>query len=91
MVAYLVRRQVCRKMSAHEHPRQALSAKDGKAPGGLFELYRFEPTARLFDAVEAGPGKLDALVTNAGLAVSGVVADLTEQAFHKQPKAKARS
>lgn len=71
-------------MSAHAHPHKTLGAQDGKAPAELFALYWFEPTAGLFDTVEADLGKLDVLVTNAALTVFEVVDDLAEQAFHKQ-------
>jgi 3-oxoacyl-[acyl-carrier protein] reductase len=39
---------------------------------------------RLFDTVKAVHGRVDVLVNNAGVAVFEMVADLTEEAFHKQ-------
>lgn len=40
--------------------------------------------ARLFDTVKAKYGKVDVLINNAGVAVFEMVADMTEEAFHKQ-------
>ena len=55
----------------------------GKAIAVQADMSKSADVARLFETVKAH-GQLDVLVNNAGLAVFEMVADLTEEAFHKQ-------
>jgi 3-oxoacyl-[acyl-carrier protein] reductase len=48
------------------------------------DMSKSADVGRMFDTVKAQHGKVDILVNNAGLAVFEMVADLTEDAFHKQ-------
>jgi 3-oxoacyl-[acyl-carrier protein] reductase len=62
----------------------AIEAKGGKAVAVQGDMSKSADVIRLFEKVKADHGKLDVLVNNAGLAVFEMVADLTEDAFHKQ-------
>jgi 3-oxoacyl-[acyl-carrier protein] reductase len=59
-------------------------AAGGKALAVQADMSRSADVVRLFETVKADHGTLDVLVNNAGLAVFEMVADLTEEAFHKQ-------
>ena len=62
----------------------SIEAAGGRAVALQADMSKSADVVRLFDTVEANHGKLDVLVNNAGLAVFEMVADLTEEAFHKQ-------
>lgn len=62
----------------------AIEAAGGKALAVQADMSKSQDVARLFDTVQATHGRLDVLVNNAGVAVFEMVADLTEEAFHKQ-------
>lgn len=59
-------------------------AAGGKAVAIQADMSKSADVVRLFDTVKADHGRLDVLVNNAGTAVFEMVADLTEEAFHKQ-------
>lgn len=62
----------------------SIEAAGGKAVAVQADMSQSADVIRLFDKVKADHGALDILVNNAGLAVFEMVADLTEEAFHKQ-------
>jgi 3-oxoacyl-[acyl-carrier protein] reductase len=62
----------------------SINAGGGKATAVQADMSKSADVARLFAAVRADHGTLDVLVNNAGVAVFEMVADLTEEAFHKQ-------
>jgi 3-oxoacyl-[acyl-carrier protein] reductase len=62
----------------------AIEASGGKAVAVQADMSKSADVARLFHKVKADYGKVDVLVNNAGVAVFEMVADLTEDAFHKQ-------
>lgn len=61
----------------------SIAAAGGKAVAVQADMSQSADVARLFETVKSH-GKLDVLVNNAGLAVFEMVAELTEEAFHKQ-------
>ena len=61
----------------------SIESAGGKAVAVQADMSNSADVARLFETVKAH-GQLDVLVNNAGLAVFEMVADLTEEAFHKQ-------
>jgi 3-oxoacyl-[acyl-carrier protein] reductase len=71
-----------------EKGADAVVASIGEAGGKAFaaqaNMSKSADVVRLFDTVKAEHGKVDVLVNNAGVAVFEMVADLTEEAFHKQ-------
>ena len=62
----------------------SIVAKGGKATAMQADMSKSAEVARLFGTVKADHGTIDVLVNNAGVAVFEMVADLTEEAFHKQ-------
>ncbi len=64
----------------------AASIRDagGAAIAAQADMSKSDDVVRLFDMVKADHGRVDVLVNNAGVAVFEMVADLTEDAFHKQ-------
>jgi 3-oxoacyl-[acyl-carrier protein] reductase len=62
----------------------SIKAAGGNAVAVQADMSKSADVIRLFDTVVADHGKLDVLVNNAGVAVFEMVADLTEEAFHKQ-------
>jgi 3-oxoacyl-[acyl-carrier protein] reductase len=62
----------------------AITAAGGKAVAIQADMSQGADVVRLFDTVKADHGRVDVLVNNAGVAVFEMVADLTEEAFHKQ-------
>lgn len=62
----------------------SIEAAGGTAVAIQADMSQSAEVARLFDTVKAAHGKVDVLVNNAGLAVFEMIADLTEEAFHKQ-------
>ncbi len=62
----------------------SIEAGGGKAFAVQADMSKSADVVRLFDTVVADHGKVDVLVNNAGVAVFEMVADLTEEAFHKQ-------
>jgi 3-oxoacyl-[acyl-carrier protein] reductase len=56
----------------------------GKAVAVQADMSKSADVVRLFETVKADYGTVDVLVNNAGIAVFEMVADLTEEAFHKQ-------
>lgn len=62
----------------------SIVAAGGMAQAVQADMSKSADVIRLFDTVMADHGKLDVLVNNAGVAVFEMVADLTEEAFHKQ-------
>jgi 3-oxoacyl-[acyl-carrier protein] reductase len=61
----------------------AIKQAGGAALAVQADMSKADDVARLFDAVKPF-GQLDVLVNNAGFAIFEMVADLTEEAFHKQ-------
>ncbi|NGZ85930.1 glucose 1-dehydrogenase [Duganella aceris] len=61
----------------------AIKQAGGAALAVQADMSKAADVARLFDAVKPF-GQLDVLVNNAGFAIFEMVADLTEEAFHKQ-------
>lgn len=62
----------------------SIKAAGGNAVAIQADMSKSAEVIRLFDTVKADHGTLDVLVNNAGVAVFEMVADLTEEAFHKQ-------
>jgi 3-oxoacyl-[acyl-carrier protein] reductase len=62
----------------------SIEAGGGKAVAIQADMSKSADVAHLFDAVKADYGRVDVLVNNAGIAVFEMVADLTEEAFHRQ-------
>ncbi|MHA6684780.1 SDR family NAD(P)-dependent oxidoreductase [Mesorhizobium sp. A556] len=62
----------------------SIEAAGGRAVAIQADMSRSADVVRLFEKVKADHGKVDVLVNNAGIAVFEMVADLTEEAFHKQ-------
>lgn len=62
----------------------AIEATGGTAVAVQADMSKSADVARLFDKVRSDYGRVDVLVNNAGIAVFEMVADLTEEAFHKQ-------
>jgi 3-oxoacyl-[acyl-carrier protein] reductase len=62
----------------------SIEAAGGKAVAIHADVSNSADVTRLFDQVKADYGKVDVLVNNAGFAIFEMVADLTEEAFHKQ-------
>lgn len=62
----------------------AIEAAGGTAIAVQTDMSKASDVVRLFDRIKADYGKVDVLVNNAGLAVFEMVADLTEEAFHRQ-------
>jgi 3-oxoacyl-[acyl-carrier protein] reductase len=62
----------------------SIEAAGGKAVAVQADMSQSADVIRLFDKVRADYGRIDVLVNNAGVAVFEMVADLTEDAFHKQ-------
>jgi len=62
----------------------SIEAAGGEAVAVQADTSKSADIARLFDTVVADHGKVDVLVNNAGIAIFEMVADLTEEAFHKQ-------
>jgi 3-oxoacyl-[acyl-carrier protein] reductase len=62
----------------------SIVAAGGTAVAVQADMSKSADVVRLFDTVVADHGKVDVLVNNAGVAVFEMVADLTEEAFHKQ-------
>jgi 3-oxoacyl-[acyl-carrier protein] reductase len=62
----------------------SIESAGGRAVAIQADMSQSADVARLFDAVKADHGRVDVLVNNAGIAVFEMVADLTEEAFHRQ-------
>jgi 3-oxoacyl-[acyl-carrier protein] reductase len=62
----------------------SIEAAGGKAVAIQADVSKSADVTRLFDTVKADYGRVDVLVNNAGFAIFEMVADLTEEAFHKQ-------
>lgn len=62
----------------------SIKTAGGSAVAIQADVSKSDDVVRLFDTVVADHGKLDVLVNNAGVAIFEMVADLTEEAFHKQ-------
>lgn len=62
----------------------SIAAKGGTAVAVQADMSRSANVVALFETVKAKYGTVDILVNNAGVAVFEMVADLTEEAFHKQ-------
>lgn len=62
----------------------AIRAAGGKANALQADMSKAADVVAMFEAVKFDHGRLDVLVNNAGLAIFEMVADLTEEAFHKQ-------
>ncbi|WP_193336922.1 SDR family NAD(P)-dependent oxidoreductase [Devosia beringensis] len=62
----------------------AITAAGGTAIAVQADMSQAVDVIRLFDTVKAEFGKVDILVNNAGIAAFEMVADLTEEAFHRQ-------
>lgn len=62
----------------------AIEAAGGTAVAVRADMSKSADIVRLFDTIKAEHGKVDVLVNNAAIAVFEMVADLTEEAFHKQ-------
>ena len=62
----------------------SIAAKGGTAIALQADMSRSANVVALFETVKAKYGTVDILVNNAGVAVFEMVADLTEEAFHKQ-------
>jgi len=62
----------------------SIEAAGGKAVAVQADMSQSTDVIRLFNKVRADYGRIDVLVNNAGVAVFEMVADLTEDAFHKQ-------
>ena len=62
----------------------SIVAAGGQAVAIQADVSKAADVARMFDQVKADYGRVDVLVNNAGFAVFEMVADMTEEAFHKQ-------
>jgi len=62
----------------------SIEAAGGKAVAVQADMSQSTDVISLFDKVRVDYGRIDVLVNNAGVAVFEMVADLTEDAFHKQ-------
>jgi 3-oxoacyl-[acyl-carrier protein] reductase len=62
----------------------SIEAAGGKAVALQADMSKAAEVAGLFERVKADYGTLDILVNNAGVAVFEMVAEMTEDAFHKQ-------
>lgn len=62
----------------------SIASLGGKAIAIQADMSRSADVTRLFETVAADHGKLDILVNNAGFAIFEMVADMTEEAFHRQ-------
>ena len=62
----------------------SIEAAGGKAVALQADMSKAADVANLFERVKADYGTLDILVNNAGVAVFEMVAEMTEDAFHKQ-------
>jgi 3-oxoacyl-[acyl-carrier protein] reductase len=62
----------------------AIEAGGGKASSMQADMSNAADVVAMFQRVKDTHGKLDVLVNNAGVAVFEMVADMTEEAFHKQ-------
>ena len=62
----------------------SIEAAGGKAVAIQADVSKSADVIRLFDTVKVDYGRVDVLVNNAGFAIFEMVADLTEEAFHKQ-------
>jgi 3-oxoacyl-[acyl-carrier protein] reductase len=62
----------------------SIEAAGGKAVALQADMSKAADVAGLFERVKADHGTLDILVNNAGVAVFEMVAEMTEDAFHKQ-------
>lgn len=62
----------------------AIEAGGGKASFMQADMSNAADVVAMFQRVKDTHGKLDVLVNNAGVAVFEMVADMTEEAFHKQ-------
>lgn len=62
----------------------SIEAAGGKAIAVQADMSSSADVVRLFETVKAEYGRVDVLVNNAGIAVFEMIADLTEEAFHKQ-------
>jgi 3-oxoacyl-[acyl-carrier protein] reductase len=62
----------------------SIKAAGGTAIAVQADMSKAADVARLFDTVAAAHGRVDVLVNSAGVAVFEMVADMTEEAFHKQ-------
>jgi len=62
----------------------SITAAGGSAVAIQADTSRSADVVRLFDRVKADHGRVDILVNNAGVSAFEMVADLTEEAFHKQ-------
>ena len=62
----------------------SIAAKGGTAVAVQADMSRSADVVRLFETVKANYGTVDVLVNNAGVAVFEMIADFTEEAFHKQ-------
>ncbi|MEF9930208.1 MAG: glucose 1-dehydrogenase [Massilia sp.] len=62
----------------------SIEAAGGKAVALQADMSKAADVAGLFERVKADYGTLDILVNNAGVAVFEMVAEMTEDAFHKQ-------
>lgn len=61
-----------------------VQAAGGHAKALQADMSKATDVVALFEAVKFDHGRLDILVNNAGVAIFEMVADLTEEAFHKQ-------
>jgi 3-oxoacyl-[acyl-carrier protein] reductase len=62
----------------------SIEAAGGKAVALQADMSKAAEVAGLFERVKADYGTLDILVNNAGVAIFEMVAEMTEDAFHKQ-------
>ena len=62
----------------------SIETAGGKASAIQADMSKSADVVRLFVQVKNDHGRVDVLVNNAGVAVFEMVADLTEEAFHKQ-------